>query len=87
MTNKAKYHDGERVKIIRVLNNCGYEKFPEFNQYIGKFGNIIQSHKIGFGGIQGTKKVELPESPFVYTIDIDDSRIEMPEDILKPANW
>jgi hypothetical protein len=87
MLNKAKYQDGERVKVIRVFDDCGYEKFPEFNQYIGKFGNIIQSHKIGFGGIPGTNKVELPDSSFIYTVTINNNKIEMPEDILQSANW
>jgi hypothetical protein len=87
MVNKAKYSDGERVKVIRVFDGCGYEKFPEFNRYIGKFGNIIQTHTIGFGGVPGTNKVEIPVSSFIYTVMIDSNKVEMPEDILQSANW
>jgi len=87
MVDKAKFHNGDRVKILRVFDSCGYEKFPEFNQYIGKFGNILQCTVIGFGGIPGTKRVELPESSFVYKVSIDNNVIDMPEDILQPADW
>jgi hypothetical protein len=87
MENKAKYTIGQRVKIIRKLNDCGDDKFPEFNKYIGKFGIVTQSHKIGFGGISGTKKVELPDSIYVYTVKIDNSDLDLPEDMLQALNW
>ena len=87
MEGKPKYSNVQRVRITRVLDDCGYEKFPEFNKYIGKFGNVIQIHTIGFGGIPGTKKVELPASPFIYTVMIENDKIDMPEDILQAADW
>ncbi len=87
MGAKPKYNNAQRVRVIRVFDDCGYEKFPEFNRYIGRFGDVINSHTIGFGGLPSTKKVTLPESPFIYTVMIENDKIDMPEDILQAADW
>ena len=75
-----KYTNGQKVNIIRVLEQHMTPKYPEIEAYVTKTGTVIDGY-----GIYNKMPMFLRDE-YIYTVLIDDENkeIAVPEDALVP---
>jgi hypothetical protein len=74
-----RYAKGQRIQVVSTKNSKQEPKYRDMEPHVGKFGVVIEYHRIGF------KMENLPSDYYVYEVRLDDdSIIAVPEDALSP---
>jgi len=87
----AKFGVGQKVKFTSALDEQGCEEYPQFKQYIGKTGTIIEVFNfphphIAEDLVDGRDMGEAPEY-YLYTVQLGSQKLEaVPEKYLVAAD-
>jgi hypothetical protein len=87
----AKFGEGQKVKFTSALDEQGCESYPQFKQYIGKIGTIIQVSNfphphIAEDLVDGRDMGE-PAEYYLYAVQLGSEKLEaVPEECLVAAD-